>query len=268
MKRNGSPDVLPVLERYELKFVIPADMIEPISRFAAAYCSLDSYSAKSPDGFYRVNNLYFDTPHYRFLRNRLDGSENRFNMRVRTYSDSNPLPCFFEIKQKKVNIIRKYRARVTAEDWPRLLEGPPDEAPALPADGNRDLFVETAQRFMAAPAVLSQYLRRAYVSDHNAYARITFDTDLRYQSPEGYSLVPDEGCMTPLDNETIFDDGCSVVLELKCYTTQVPLWMIDLICRFDLRRRSFSKYVTGVKNVISLYSCDLFCRQNATAAFL
>jgi len=85
------------------------------------------------------------------------------------------------------------------------------------------------------------------------YGRVTFDTDLRYQAETGYHLSPDEEKMTPSDDETIFDPGCSVVLELKCYCMHVPLWMIDLIRYFNLTRRSFSKYVTGVKNVLHLF---------------
>ncbi len=130
-------------------------------------------------------------------------------------------------------------------------------------DANKVLFFRMACAHSAAPKVLSQYMRKAYVSDVDDYARVTFDIDLRYQSPEGYSLVPDEDKMVPLDHDGIFEPGCSVVLELKCNTTLVPLWMVDLIRCFDLRRRSFSKYVTGVRNVLNRYSYDLSFRQTA-----
>jgi len=43
---------------------------------------------------------------------------------------------------------------------------------------------------------------------------------------------------------------------LKCYTTEVHLWMIDLIKHFNLRRRGFSKYVTGVSEVLNLFRYD------------
>jgi len=266
MSRGRRKELPRVLERYELKFVIPVDMVAAISEFIAVYCSLDAYSAKAQNGFYRVNNLYFDTPHYLFLRKRLDGSDNRFNMRIRTYSDHSPVPCFFEIKQKKVNIIKKYRARINHENWPHLLAGPAHslESSQHASDhANRDLFVSLAYTYNAEPKVLSQYVRKAYVSHVDDYARVTFDIDLRCQPPQGYSLMPDESMMTPLDNAAIFDPGCSVVLELKCYTTQVPLWMIDLIRCFDLRRRSFSKYVTAAGNILARYAYDASRRGSA-----
>jgi hypothetical protein len=270
--RIGRQKVMPpVLQRYEAKFVIPPHMIEPISDFASVYCSLDKYSEKAENTFYfyRSNNLYFDTPNYLFLMRREMGNcENRFNMRIRTYSDTSAVPCFFEIKQRNVNIVKKYRVAVHDEEWHRMFE---DQGYKLhrendfEADSNKNLFFKMAYTYNATPKLLSQYLRKAYISDIDDYARVTFDIDLRYQAAEGYNLIPDENGMVPLDNETLFDPECSVVLELKCYTTYVPLWMIDLVRYFDLRRRSFSKYVTGVSNVIGRYKSDPVTRQSAAS---
>ncbi len=271
MIRRSQKELPPVLERYESKFVIPESMIGPISDFASVYCSLDEYSAGTGDSFYRVNNLYFDTPNYLFLMRRIDGSVNRFNMRIRTYSDSSVQPCFFEIKQKNVNIVKKFRACVYDENWHRVFEIPGylcNKGQNNKGASNKYLFLRMAYSYNAMPRVLTQYMRKAYVSDIDDYARITFDVGLRYQATEGYTLIPDENRMVPLDNETLFDPGCNVVLELKCYTTVVPLWMIDLIRYFELRRRSFSKYVTGIMNVLNLYSCDSSCRQLALAGHL
>jgi len=257
----------PLLQRYESKFTIPEHMIGPISDFASVYCRLDRYSQRTDDTFYRVNNLYFDTPDYLFLKRRLDGCETRFNLRIRTYDDTSTCPCFLEIKQKNVNIIKKYRARVYDEDWHRMFEVPGyklHKEKGYKATSHKTLFFKTAYSYHAGPKVLTQYRRKAYVSNVDDYARITFDRDLRYQVEEGYNLMPDESKMVPLDHETLFDPGAGVVLELKCYTTQVPLWMIDLIRRFDLRRRSFSKYVTGVVNVLNMFGYAPSVRQSPT----
>jgi len=257
-----------LVERYESKFTIPEYLIEPISDFVSVYCLLDKYSKQSDDGFYRVNNLYFDSPNYLFLKKRLDRSENRFNLRVRSYGDNPELPCFFEVKQRKVNIVRKYRAAIYDEDWDKLFETPgyeleQDENGKLAS--NKILFLKLAYSYNATPKVLTQYKRKAYVSDVDNYARVTFDTELRYQPEQGYTIIPDEDKMVPLDNSTLFDPGCSVILELKCYSTQVPLWMIDLIRYFKLRRRSFSKYLTGVSEVLGLYLSPKLIRRCSNA---
>ena len=81
------PITPPVLDRYELKYTIPVDLVDPISRFIRPYCEPDRYSAMCHDGFYTINSLYFDTPRYLFLRTRLTNADSRFNMRVRTYGN-------------------------------------------------------------------------------------------------------------------------------------------------------------------------------------
>ncbi len=43
-----------MLERYELKFIIPLFMIEPIFEYVSIYCNLDKYSEKSLDNFIRL----------------------------------------------------------------------------------------------------------------------------------------------------------------------------------------------------------------------
>ena len=58
-----------LIERYESKFTIPEYLVEPISEFVSIYCLLDEYSEQAENGFYRVNNLYFDSPNYLFLKN-------------------------------------------------------------------------------------------------------------------------------------------------------------------------------------------------------
>ena len=261
-KRKKIPPQL--IQRYEAKFVIPERMIGPISEFASVYCSLDTYSQRTANNFYRVNNLYFDTPNYTFLKNRMDGIENRFNMRIRLYSDTAAIPCIFEIKQKQVNFIKKYRATIYDKNWHRLFnvqDYRPHKHEENSTDSSKNLFLRLAYSYNATPKILSQYMRKAYVSDVDEYGRVTFDTDLQYQHAEGYSLLPDKNKMVPLDNETLFDSECNVVLELKCYSTLVPLWMVDLIRYFDLKRRNFSKYVTGITNVLQQYQYDPGLRQ-------
>ncbi len=256
MKNNIQKNVLPIIDRYEAKFTIPFDMVAPISDFVSIYCYLDKYSEAVNNQFYKVNNLYFDSPNYLFLRNRLDGCDNRFNMRMRSYGDSSTMPYFFEIKQKHCNVIRKYRAKVSNAKWFEMFERSGCEQDFKKDDmgiSNLNLFLRLAIAYNAAPKVLTQYTRKAYISDVDDYARVTFDIDLRYQPENNYNLVPDENQMIHLDHPLRFDPDCNVILELKCYPSQVPFWMIDLIKQFNLQRRSFSKYVTGVTEVLQLF---------------
>jgi hypothetical protein len=239
-----------VLERFEAKYTIPFSMIDDISAFITPYCSLDKYSEKSPDLFYRINSLYFDTPHFYFLQQRMRKAERRFNMRIRSYGDHPVLPYFFEIKQRSGDVIKKYRAQTDDADLKGQLEAPVRQRFDDEDDrnySNRELFARTAHRYNARPVVLVQYRRKAYFSEYDDYARVTFDIGLRYLPQTEYCVLPCEGDMTPCDLQTCFDGGSNTILELKCYTAYVPLWMIDLVKAFNLKRRSFSKYANCVR---------------------
>lgn len=257
----------PQIDRFEMKFTIPFSMIDPISEFASVYCSPDKYSLQSENGYYKVNNLYLDTPDYLFLRMRLMSVQNRFNLRVRSYRSDTGMPYFLEIKQKNGQIIRKYRAKVTDQEWYKVYTEPGFESNSESDDPletrNRKLIERMIYSYNASPKVLTQYIRKAWVSDVDDYARVTFDMELKYAPETEYNLTPNEDAMVSCDPETVFDSGCSVILELKCYSAFVPLWMIDLIKYFDLQRRSFSKYLTGVREVLGLYA---FCSTSTVAS--
>lgn len=258
MRRLRQKVIPPLLERYELKYMIPSSMVDSISDFVSVYCSLDNYSLTSPGGFYRVNSLYLDSPYFYFLRMGLEDMDNRINMRIRSYGDNPDVPYYLEIKQKTGSVVRKYRAEVTDKNWYRAYKDPgfyPRQVRCSRCDeASRQLFERMVFTYDAAPVILTQYERKAWISDVDDYARITFDRDLRFRPETEYTPVPGAGLMVSCDHNLAFDPGCNVVLELKCYTSRVPVWMLDMIRYFDLRRTSFSKYQTGASELMMLHS--------------
>lgn len=248
----------PLLDRFESKYVIPFEMVEPVAEFIKPYCSHDKYSAISPDSFYKVNSLYFDTPDYHFLHQRLRKAEKRFNMRIRGYGDNPQLPYFFEIKQRIGDIVRKTRALVENPEYEEYFGKDPYTFPGDDSDKNREkciMFYKTVHKYNARPVVLVQYRRRAFFSNYDEYARVTFDIDLRYMEPSDNSFkpLPVEEKMSYCENQADYECGTYVILELKCYTSFVPLWMVDVVRTFDLQRRGFSKFSTCLKPLFSKY---------------
>lgn len=252
--RNKTP---PVLERFELKYTVPAELIGPISRFIAPYCTLDDYSRESRDHFYTIQSVYFDTPGYLFLQQRLARVENRFNMRVRSYGASFEPPYFLEVKQKKGSIIRKFRHKRSERSIDTLFEAlhlsDNDRSKSYQKGTNSELFQRLMLSYQANPIVAVQYRRKAYFSRVEQYARVTFDRELSWKPVDEYGQPEPMEDYCSCDDESVFDPGSSIILELKCFTTQVPLWMINLIARFQLRRRSFSKYLTAAKASLGLF---------------
>lgn len=244
-----------VLERYELKYLIPYAYVEPITDFISPYCELDSHSAKATTDnfFYKVNSLYFDTPQYQFLKQRISGSANRFNMRVRTYGDGTKAPYFLEIKHRNgiAGVIKKYRATASAAEWPIILTDPGYRIPD--SDGkkertNKELFLRLAITHAIEPKILTKYQRRAFFSTVDEYARLTMDANMQCRCQTGFDMISQYN-MNNYDNETIYandtQSDASVVLELKCPVGDVPFWMLDLIKHFELKQMGFSKYANS-----------------------
>jgi len=244
----------PVLERHELKYLVPYALVEPITQFISPYCSLDHYSSLAQDHFYVVNSLYFDTRGLELLQQRMNGKDSRFNMRVRAYADGDKAPYFMEIKHKLGAIVKKYRATATEKQWPHILQDPayqvdPNEFKL--ERRNKELFLRLVRSYALEPKILTQYRRRAFFSTVDNYARVTLDIDMKCRNESELTLVPGNN-MSNYDNENIYtsnqfnQDHSNVVLELKCNIGEVPMWMLDLITRFELKQTGFSKYMNSM----------------------
>lgn len=230
-------------ERYELKYLIPLSMVEPISRFVEARCEMDYYSQISRDSFYTINSLYLDTPSFYLLRFKEMAGAYNFNMRIRSYGEQPKPPYFFEIKYKIQEFVRKNRTQINVENWAEILQG--GSAPmGMDADSEKHLrdFLYMRWTYNVEPLILTQYRRKAYISHIDDYARVTFDRDLRYQEMSDWCIQPDDRLLSHYDHPESFESpGENVILELKC-EKKIPLWFIDLIQRFHLEGGSFSKF--------------------------
>jgi hypothetical protein len=245
----------PVLERYELKYLVPMAHVEPISEFISLYCALDAHSAAAHNNghFYDVNSLYFDTPQHQFYKQRVEGQARRVSMRVRNYGDGSQAPYFLEIKQRVgiPGVVRKYRATVGDDEWPHLLADPCfriNEAGPAKNRLNKELFLRLAWSHAIEPKMLTTYQRRAFFSTVDDYVRVTMDTQMQYRQQDHYSLLTGSG-MTRYDNETIYatntHSDANVVLEIKCNVGEVPHWVLSLVQRFELKQQAFSKYASS-----------------------
>jgi len=246
------------IDRYELKYIIPYSLVEPITEYLMSFCVLDYHSTISENNFYDVNSLYFDTPNFLFYKNRMNGKNPRFNMRARSYGATPKPPYFLEIKFKDSGIVNKHRATVNDKDWPMMLTDPnfviEHDGSAKDKD-KKELFYQLVTKYNASPKILTHYRRRAFVSVMDEYARVTMDIGLKYNLESEYNIIPNQKKLISYDNPNTFvpetqenSDYASVILELKCVPTEVPLWMLDLIRQFQLNRTSFSKYIQSMQN--------------------
>lgn len=230
--------------RRELKYIIPAGLIAPIREFIAPFCVLDPNCAKAADSRYAIISLYFDTRRLLFYRAKEDRDLRRFKLRVRGYPGSDTV--FFEVKRKRDEVIAKARAPVPLGDWQaRLCDGPGPLASAQEAD-----FIATWRRFGAEPLLLARYSREAWVSVVDGYARVTFDSQLRWIEHRELTLPLDDNHPWRAEDDpaSVGLDKSALVLELK-YAEAAPRWMVNLVRTFDLHQTGYSKYCTGVEQL-------------------
>lgn len=222
--------------RYENKYVVPTAMVPSLRRFLQPFVRPDAHARRSTDGRYPICSLYFDTQDRILLRMGQEGKRDRFKLRARVYSERPDSPVFLEIKRRAGGIIHKERvavertiaraflaARVRGEQLGLRINGSP-----------RGEFAALALGLDARPLLRVRYFREAYESRGGDPVRITFDTDIRFAPGEQGEVWLGSGPWRSLPV-----DG--TLMEIK-FTNVFPSWLHALISRFDLVRRSFSKY--------------------------
>ncbi len=239
-----------ILERFEHKYIIPERLCGPIRDFISFFCELDPYSRREANHQYVITSLYLDTPDRAFYRAVQDRALNRFKLRIRTYGEGADGPVFFEVKRRRKETIVKTRTRVEEGTWPELLNG--DSVVRSDLTSGREVqflneFLYLAAMHQAAPSVKVRYSREAYRSPVYDSVRVTFDRRLGVAPADGYDLRSHLRSRRSIDDPVSVDAPFSgIILELK-FSGHAPFWMTELVRRFGLARRGFSKYCRGVE---------------------
>jgi SPX domain protein involved in polyphosphate accumulation len=239
----------PAGSRHEFKYLVPDDLARAVTRAATTWFDRDPYLAPGHSE-YVVTSLYLDTPNLDFYRDRQCQRFDRVKVRVRTYGPRNEGPAFLEIKRRRGDTMMKTRVRAPDGRWQEAL------GPGSPDLGSWDLspqreavvrdFASLCTGRSLRPVTVVRYDREAYIGRVRSDLRLTVDRRLR-QAPTSRPTIPaDDRAYRSMDTGHAFVGGGSLaVLEVK-FTGRHPLWLEDLLARFDLPRVSFSKYMTAV----------------------
>ncbi|MDX9720517.1 MAG: polyphosphate polymerase domain-containing protein [Myxococcota bacterium] len=230
------------IQRFELKYLIDRESVGLLRSEIAPYCRADAHNP-APNTGYAIHSIYADTPDWFLFHASRRNDFERIKLRLRSYQSG---PAFLEVKRKVGEVIEKTRARVHREDVEEAVTG--FLCPQQP-EQQRGLsrFAYFAARLGASPRILVSYLREAYVSEVDGYARVTFDHSITAREWESWSLNCEQPEPIPLTLDDAWQyDGLRspTVLELKC-ESRVPYWLLDLIRRHRLQRSGFSKYCYG-----------------------
>ena len=227
------------LERYEFKYLLP-ERLAPAERSAAlATCVRDRHGDPAT-GSYAIRSLYLDNDRLDLYQANGREQRNRFKARIRGYPGKTA-PVFFELKRRVGDVIVKSRTPVSAGSWQEAIRRPP--SPDHPAQA----FLAALRIHHLKPMVLVEYDREAYASIIDNYARVTLDRRVVSQAVDRFELEAPASGWRPIDHVARTNVGEPVfVLELK-FERRPPRWMVSLVQRLDLIRRSFSKYCYGIE---------------------
>lgn len=230
-----------VPDRYELKYVISESQVEAVRLAIAPYCVMDPNCAKTPNREYGIGSLYLDTPNRDLFRISAERRARRWKARVRLYDGSERV--FLEIKNKDHDMIKKQRARIPREGWVERIH----RLPGPDASFAERLFCQRREAWNLVPTLMVHYMREAWLSTVDSYARVTFDREIVAQPWSEWSFSVNDGNWVALDGpHTMLTRPQGVVLELKCLTA-VPHWFTHVVQSVGLVRCRYSKYCRGIE---------------------
>jgi len=230
-------------QRFELKYLIQEEIAPSIRDFVSSYLELDDFAVGRPNFSYPVHSVYLDSDDLRTHYASINGTKNRFKLRLRYYDDKSATPVFFEVKARVDNCILKQRSGVKRDAVPLLLSGQLPASEHLFSKEARHLvalqrFHYLQQLINARPKVHNNYLREAWVSPHDNSVRVTFDRNVRIEPYAGPNAI------VPMENPVAVYAEFTI-LELK-FTTRYPNWFKELVRTFNLMQFSAAKYSEGI----------------------
>jgi hypothetical protein len=230
-------------QRFELKFLVEESLTPLIRDFVGSHLELDDFGAGRPNFSYPVHSVYLDSDDLHTHHASVNGTKNRFKLRLRYYNDQPGSAVFCEVKARVDNCILKRRCGVRRGAVEQLLNGHWPRAEQFFTTEPRhfaalERFLFLMQSLNAQPRAHNTYLREAWVSPHDNSVRVTFDREV-FIEPHF-----DLAATVPM-REPVAVYPAAVILELK-FTDRFPNWFNHLVQRFDLMRSSAAKYSGGI----------------------
>lgn len=214
--------------RHELKFIISPAIARILEMRLKAVMDLDCNSIYE-DHTYKIRSLYFDNDSSDAYYEKLNGVLYREKYRIRYYNDDDSF-IRLERKLKHNNMTSKDQVTISRELCDKIIAG---EIEMLEGTGLLEEFLNDMRRKHLKPAVIVDYIRRAYtypISD----VRITFDSRIksgRYQ----YELFDYE-----LPTYEILDEN-ELVLEVK-FNEVLPETIAIILSTVPMYRQAVSKF--------------------------
>ena len=224
-----------VFNRYEQKYMLDADTFKKVLSVMDEHMVLDKYNLNHRP--YTISNIYFDTDDDLLIRTSLSKPKYKEKLRLRSYGVPNgDSKVFMEIKKKFNGIVNKRRTVLTlSEAYDFMSSG----IPPTPQEYMNTQVLKEITYFLKCyslkPKLYLAYDRIAYFEKGNNDLRISFDQNIRTRR---YDVALEDGDY----GEKLLPDGL-YLMEIKA-SRSMPLWLTEMLAKYNIKRRSFSKYGT------------------------
>ncbi|MGY3704111.1 molecular chaperone [Vagococcus martis] len=215
-------------KRKEHKYLIPEDLYETFMSDLQHYMSVDKY------GLHTIMSLYYDTDDFQLIKHSMEKPDYKEKLRVRCYQTPNDsFPVFLELKKKIRGTVYKSRIELPYKDYLNL-ESPDELSKEITTSQTYKEINWVRKRYKnLKPRVLISYDRLSLFEPNDPNFRVTFDHNIRFRTHDlslkngsyGKIIAPEIG----------------VLMEVKVLGAY-PLWFVDLLNKYGLRKASFSKY--------------------------
>ncbi|MCR5116119.1 MAG: polyphosphate polymerase domain-containing protein [Lachnospiraceae bacterium] len=218
-----------VFERKEIKYLVDDDQYKELMPVLEKFAAVDEY------GLSKINNIYYDTPDFRLIRASLDKPVYKEKLRLRTYGETgDDTNSFIEIKKKYKGIVYKRRISGKYADTYEYLAG----HGCIPDHSQVGKEIESFVRMYEGlrPAMIIRYDRIAMAGISDRDLRVTFDTNIRWDTRKMDLRTSDRGkqILKPWEK----------LMELKVVNA-IPLELSRKLSELNVFPVSFSKYGRG-----------------------
>lgn len=224
-----------VFRRYEVKYLLTRKQKEKILEAMEPYMKPDAYGRST------IRNIYYDTEHYRLIRNSLEKPIYKEKLRVRSYMAAGPEDqVFVELKKKYDGVVYKRRIQAAEREAAEYLAGRAEISQHSQITEEIDYFLQFYETL--SPKVFLSYEREAYYTREPGEFRVTFDENIIWRETE---LSLGKG----IYGASILQPGYTL-MEIKT-PGGIPLWMVKVLSEERIAKTSFSKYGSAYTEIFN-----------------
>ncbi len=209
----------------ELKFALAPERAPLLLEWLRNHCEPERPHGEGP-----VNSVYFDTPDWRHLREKVNSDYLKSKLRVRWYDPSASGTGFVEVK-RKIGAARTKQRRAYPVTPPELASRRLDD-PAWHSVPSFAAELGLTPAGPMYPALTISYHRRRFI-EPTLGLRLNLDCEIRVSAVNPEMMPTAQPALLPV-----------AVFEAKGEIDRLPPSLYPVI-QFGARRRAYSKYLAG-----------------------